>query len=101
MVAANGDYTATQVGALASTATLNAIATANATAADVAMNSHKITGLTNGSAAQDAAGIWRCTLCFSIYPCRILRLTTPTLDAIRAASAGLTAMFADMGAEDV
>ena len=52
-------------------------------------------------AEQDAAGNWRCVLCFSLYPCRILRLTTPTLDAIRAASAGLTAMFADMGAEDV
>ncbi len=40
---------------LASAVTLDAIATAHATGADVAMNGHKITGLTNGSSAQDAA----------------------------------------------
>ena len=55
VVATNGDYTAAQVGALASTASLNSIATANATSADVSMNSHKITNLTNGAGAQDAA----------------------------------------------
>ncbi len=84
VTAQTGDYTAAQVGALAATAsaggdltgnypnptigsskvttaqlassvTVDAIATAHATAADMAMNSHKITGLTNGSGAQDAA----------------------------------------------
>lgn len=40
---------------LAAAVTLDAIASANATAADVTMNSHKITNLTNGSGAQDAA----------------------------------------------
>lgn len=55
VVAANGDYTATQVGALPSTDDLSAIATSNATAGNVSMNSHKITNLTNGSNAQDAA----------------------------------------------
>lgn len=40
---------------LASAVTLDAIATAHATAADVAMNSHKITGVTDPSSAQDAA----------------------------------------------
>lgn len=40
---------------LAAAVTLDAIATANATANNVAMNSHKLTGLTNGSAATDSA----------------------------------------------
>jgi hypothetical protein len=40
---------------LAAAVTLDAIATAHATAAAVAMNSQKITGLANGSGAQDAA----------------------------------------------
>jgi len=45
-----------RVTALTSAApTLDTIATANATAANVSMNSHKITNLTNGSSAQDAA----------------------------------------------
>ncbi len=43
------------LGALVSTSTLDAIATANATAADVALNSHKLTGVTDGTSAQDAA----------------------------------------------
>jgi hypothetical protein len=47
--------TASQVGALPSTDDLSAIASANATAGNVAMNSHKITGLANGTAATDAA----------------------------------------------
>lgn len=55
VVATNGDYTAAQVGALSSTANLSTIASANATSGDVSMNSHKITGLTNGSASNDAA----------------------------------------------
>ena len=55
VVAAGGDYTAAQVGALPSTDDLSAIATANATAASVAMNSQKITGLANATGAQDAA----------------------------------------------
>ena len=55
VVAQTGDYTAAQVGALPSTDDLSAIANANATAGNVSMNSHKITGLTNGSAASDAA----------------------------------------------
>ena len=54
VVATNGDYTAAQVGALPSTDDLSAIATANATAGNISMNSHKITGLTNGSNPQDA-----------------------------------------------
>jgi hypothetical protein len=55
VTAQTGDYTAAQVGALPSTETLDQIATANATAANVNLNSHKITNLTNGSGAQDAA----------------------------------------------
>ncbi len=43
------------VAKLAAAVTLDAIATANATGADISMNSHKITNLTNGSGAQDAA----------------------------------------------
>ncbi|HEY8998952.1 MAG TPA: glycosyl hydrolase family 28-related protein [Candidatus Saccharimonadales bacterium] len=53
--AQSGDYTAAQVGALPGTDDLSAIATANPTVADVAMNSHKLTGLANGTAATDAA----------------------------------------------
>jgi hypothetical protein len=45
---------ASQVGALASTVDLSAIATANATAANVSMNSNKITNLANGSSSTDA-----------------------------------------------
>ena len=55
VTAESGDYTASQVGALASSADLSSIASANATAGNVSMNSHKITNLTNGSGAQDAA----------------------------------------------
>lgn len=55
IVATSGDYTAAQVGALASTSDLSAIATANPTAGNVSMNSQKITNITNGSAASDAA----------------------------------------------
>lgn len=55
VTAQTGDYTAAQVGALPSSDDLSAIATANATAGNVAMNSHKITGLANGTAATDAA----------------------------------------------
>jgi hypothetical protein len=55
VTAQSGDYTATEVGALPSTDDLFAIASANATAGNVSMNSHKITNLTNGSNAQDAA----------------------------------------------
>ena len=55
VVATSGDYTAAQVGALASTSDLSAIATANPTAGNVSMNSHKITNITNGSASSDAA----------------------------------------------
>lgn len=40
---------------LAAAVTLDAIATANATAADVSMNSHKVTNVTDPAAAQDAA----------------------------------------------
>ena len=55
VTALSGDYTAAEVGALPSTEDLSAIATANATAGNVSMNAHKITNLTNGSNAQDAA----------------------------------------------
>lgn len=55
VTAQSGDYNASQVGALPSTDDLSAIATANATAGNVAMNSHKLTGLANGSASSDAA----------------------------------------------
>ncbi|HET6866292.1 MAG TPA: hypothetical protein VFH80_10225 [Solirubrobacteraceae bacterium] len=55
VVPASGDYTASEVGALASTDDLSAIATANPTAAAVAMNAKKITGLANGTASTDAA----------------------------------------------
>lgn len=47
-----------RVTALTSAApTLDTIATANATAANVALNSHKLTGVSNGTAAQDAATV--------------------------------------------
>jgi len=55
VIATTGDYTASQVGALPSTDDLSAIASSNATTANVSMNSHKITNLTNGSASTDAA----------------------------------------------
>lgn len=55
VTAQSGDYTAAQVGALPSTDDLSAIATANATAADVALNSHKLTGVHDPASAQDAA----------------------------------------------
>lgn len=55
VVATTGDYAASQVGALPSTDDLSAIATANVTAANVSMNSHKITSLANGSVSTDAA----------------------------------------------
>ena len=55
ITAQTGDYTAAEVGALPSTDDLSAIATTNATAGNVSMNSHKLTNLTNGSAASDAA----------------------------------------------
>jgi ribosomal protein S6E (S10) len=51
----SGDYNATQVGALTSTDDLSAIASANPTAANVSMNAHKLTNLSNGIAATDAA----------------------------------------------
>ena len=51
----SGDYTATQVGALPSTDDLSTIATVNATAANVSMNSHRITNLANGTTGTDAA----------------------------------------------
>ncbi len=55
VTAQSGDYTAAQVGALPSTDDLSAIATANATAADVSMNTHKLTNVTDPGSAQDAA----------------------------------------------
>lgn len=55
VVAQNGDYTAAQIGALSSADDISAIATLNATTANVSMNSHKITNLANGAAASDAA----------------------------------------------
>jgi hypothetical protein len=53
----SGDYTAGEVSALPSTDDLSAIANANLTAGNVNMNSHKITGLTNGVAGSDAAAV--------------------------------------------
>jgi hypothetical protein len=55
VVAQSGDYTAAQVGALPSTDDLSAIATANATTGNVSLNSHKLTNISNGTAASDAA----------------------------------------------
>jgi hypothetical protein len=55
VTAQSGDYTATQVGALGSSATLNSIAAANATSGNVSMSSNKVTNLANGTAATDAA----------------------------------------------
>lgn len=54
-LSSNISLSASDVSALPSTDDLSAIATANATAANVSMNSHKITSLTNGSASSDAA----------------------------------------------
>jgi hypothetical protein len=51
----SGDYSAAQVSALPATDDLSAIATSNATAGNISLNSHKITNLTNGSSPQDAA----------------------------------------------
>lgn len=55
VAAQTGDYTASQVGALASSSDLSAIASANATAADWSNNSHKITSVKDPTLAQDAA----------------------------------------------
>jgi hypothetical protein len=55
VTAQSGDYTAAQVGALPSSATLNAIAASNATSGSIAMGNNKITGLQNGAASSDAA----------------------------------------------
>jgi hypothetical protein len=55
VVATSGDYTATQVGALAATNDLASIATTNPTANNVSMNTHKITNVGNGNSATDVA----------------------------------------------
>jgi hypothetical protein len=55
VLAASGDYTAAQVGALSSGDSLNAIASANATTANIAMSGFKLTGLSNGNTATDSA----------------------------------------------
>jgi hypothetical protein len=47
--------TASQAGALPAADDLSAIATANPTAGSVAMNGHKVTGLSNGTVSTDAA----------------------------------------------
>jgi hypothetical protein len=57
VVAQAGDYTAAQVGAMPSTSDLSAIATANPTAANVSMNSHKVTGLLPATVSTDAASL--------------------------------------------
>jgi hypothetical protein len=57
VTAQSGDYTATQVGALPSTDDLYAIASTNATAGNVSMNSHRITNLANGTTNSDAANL--------------------------------------------
>lgn len=49
-------------GASGATASLDAIATSNPTAGDVAFNSHKATGLANGSASSDAATVGQVAL---------------------------------------
>jgi hypothetical protein len=49
-------------GASGATASLDAIATANPTAADVALNSHKLTGVSNGSSSSDAATVGQVAL---------------------------------------
>lgn len=54
LAAANAAAVRTAIAAMLSTSSLDAIATANATAADVAMNSHKITGLAAGASAGDS-----------------------------------------------
>ncbi len=85
VTAQSGDYTAVQVGALASTSDLSSIATANATAADVSMNSHKITGLSNGSASSDAAAFGQIPTASS---------ATPTAASTTAPTAGSSANYA-------
>ncbi|MGF7228757.1 MAG: beta strand repeat-containing protein [Candidatus Saccharibacteria bacterium] len=55
VVAQSGDYTASQIGALPNTDDLSAIAGANATAADVSINGHKLTNIAPGSISTDAA----------------------------------------------
>jgi hypothetical protein len=55
VVAMSGDYTAADVGALASTDDLSAIANANPTASNVNLNTHKLTNLASGTASSDAA----------------------------------------------
>lgn len=103
VVAASGDYTPAQVGADASGAaaaaqaaaeaasqpvgsSLAVIAAANPNAAAVPMNAQKITGLTNGSAASDAAA-------FGQVPTPATTVTGP--DAIpTAAVVGTSGLFA-------
>jgi hypothetical protein len=55
VTAQSGDYTASQVGALASSSTIHGIAAANANDGDVTLNSHKLTNVTDPGSAQDAA----------------------------------------------
>ena len=56
------------VGAMASGATLHGIAAANANDGDIAVNTHKITGLTNGSAASDAAAFGQIPVVATVVP---------------------------------
>ena len=92
VVAQSGDYTAAQVGALPSTNDLSTIALANATAGNISMNSHKITGLTNGTATNDAAA-------FGQVP--VIDATAsdiqPLGQAINGPIAGTTGKVADAG----
>ena len=75
---------------MASTQTLNGIATANATTADVAMNSHKITGLANGSASSDAAAFGQIPTAGSVgaFP-KIVRRTANST-AVNSGTTGTT-----------
>jgi hypothetical protein len=85
VTAQTGDYTATQVGALPSTDDLSAIATANVTAANVAMNSHKITGLANGTASSDAAAFGQIPTLPTLPPTPVVALTDAATIVINAA----------------
>lgn len=77
VTAQSGDYTAAQVGALPSTDDLSAIATTNATAGNVSLNSHKITNLANGTLASDAAAFGQVPTATSATPL-VSSATAPT-----------------------
>ena len=89
VIAQTGDYTASQVGAPASTSDHSSIASANPTVANWSNNSKKITSLANGSASSDAAAFGQIPVTDST--------TADIQPSPGTAAAGSTTKFADAG----